>query len=88
MSKDHHHHHDHDHDHASHETVPFDGKLVKIISHWIKHNEDHVSSYRNWAENAKANGKQKTALLLEEAAEMSLAVNEKFQAALAGLEEK
>ena len=98
MSKDHHHHHEHhqdhehkhehDHEHTSHGAVPFDEKLVKIISHWIKHNEDHVSNYRNWAKNAKANGKQKTAELLEEAAEMSLAINEKFQAALAGLEGK
>jgi hypothetical protein len=94
MSKDHHHdhhhHHEHDHQHAhdSLSAVPFDEKLVKIIRHWIKHNEDHASNYRNWAENAKANGKQETAELLEAAAEMSLAVNEKFQAALAGLAEK
>ena len=79
---------DHHHDHDSHDEIPFNEKLVKIISHWIKHNEEHASNYRNWAENAKANGKQKTAELLEAAAEMSLAVNEKFQAALAGLEEK
>ena len=95
MSKDHHHHHhhhdhkhEHDHEPAVPGAVPFDEKLVKIISHWIKHNEEHASNYRNWAESAKANGKQKTAELLEAAAEMSLAVNEKFQAALAGLAEK
>ena len=55
---------------------------------WIKHNEDHASNYMNWAENAKANGKSRAAGLLEEAAHMSLAINEKFEAALAGLEGK
>lgn len=83
MSTDHHH-----HDHDSHDEIPFDQKLVKIISHWIKHNEDHASNYRNWAENAKANGHEKAAEFLEEAAEMSLAINEKFEAALTELEEK
>ena len=80
MSTDHHH-----HDHDSHEEIPFDEKMVKLISHCIKHNQDHALNYRNWAEKAKTNGKDQVAELLEEAAEMSLAVNEKFEAALAGL---
>ena len=64
MSADHHHHHDHD----SHGEIPFDEKLKKIISHWVKHNEDHAINYRNWAEKAKANGQEKTSEFLEEAA--------------------
>ena len=85
MSTDHHH-HEHEHDHNSHGELPFDKKLLKLLNHWIKHNEDHASNYRNWAEKAKANGKGQTAGLLEEAAELSLAVNEKFEAALATLD--
>ena len=81
MSTDHHH-----HDHDSHEEMPFDDKLVKLLSHWIKHNEDHALNYRNWAEKAKINGKGQVAELLEEAAEMSLTINEKFETALAGLD--
>jgi len=46
-----------------------------MLNHWIKHNEDHALNYRNWAEKAKTNGQ-------EEAAEMSLAVNDRFQKAL------
>ena len=84
MSKDHHHHHDHD----SHDEIPFDEKLEKIIRHWIKHNEDHALNYRNWAENAKANDQHQAAVLLEEAAGMSLSVNQKFEAALAILDRK
>ena len=81
MSTDQHH-----HDHDSHEEMPFDEKLMKLLSHWIKHNQDHAINYRNWAEKAKANGTNQAAGLLEEAAEMSLAVNEKFEAAQAGLD--
>lgn len=87
MSKDHHHHHHH-HDHDSHDEISFDEKLEKIISHWIKHNEDHAINYRNWAEKAKANGMGKAAAFLAEAADMSLAVNEKFEAALSLITEK
>ena len=80
MSTDHHH-----HDHDSHDEMPFDEKLVKLLSHWIKHNQDHALNYRNWAEKAKTNDKGQAAELLEEAAEMSLIINEKFEAALAEL---
>jgi hypothetical protein len=79
MSTDHHH-------HDSPDEMPFDEKLVNLLSHWIKHNQDHALNYRNWAEKAKTNGKGQTAGLLEEAAEMSLTINEKFEAALAMLD--
>ena len=83
MSEDHHH-----HDHDSHGELSFDEKIEKMLSHWIKHNEDHASNYRNWAEKAKANGKDDAGVLLEAAAEMSLAINEKFTAAAALLKDK
>jgi hypothetical protein len=84
MSNDHHHHHHHHHnDHDSHGEMPFDEKLLKMLNHWIKHNVDHASNYRNWAEKAKTNGQEEAGALLEEAAEMSLTVNERFQKALA-----
>ena len=79
MSHDHCHHHNHD----SHGEMPFAEKLLKSLNHWIKHNEEHSLNYRNWAEKAKANGQEKVGELLAKAAEMSLAVNERFQKALA-----
>jgi hypothetical protein len=82
MSADHHHHH---HDHDSHGEMPFDEKLAKLLDHWIKHNQEHALNYRNWAEKAKANDQRETAALLEEAADMSLATNDLFKKALAGL---
>ena len=87
MSDDHHHHHPH-HDHDSHGELSFDDKMAKLLDHWIKHNQDHALNYRNWAEKAKANGKADAGGLLEEAAEMSLAINKKFAAALAIIGDK
>ena len=54
-----------------------------MLNPWIKHNEDHTLNYRTWAEKAKTNGQEEAGALLVEAAVMSLAVNEKFQKALA-----
>jgi hypothetical protein len=85
MSENHHHHHHHHHDHDSNGELSFDEKMAKLLDHWVKHNQDHALNYRNWAEKAKANGKAKAGLFLEEAADMSLAINEKFAAALVAL---
>jgi len=54
-----------------------------MLNPWIKHNEDHTLNYRNWPEKAKTNGHEEASALLEAAAEMSLAVNAKFEKALA-----
>jgi hypothetical protein len=81
MSTDHHHHHDHE----SQSGMPFNEKLLKMLDHWIKHNVDHAVNYRNWAEKAKTKGEDEAGRLLEEAAEMSIAVNDKFEKALATL---
>ena len=83
MSDDHHH-----HDHDSHGELSFDEKMAKLINHWIKHNQDHALNYRNWAEKAKANGKDDAGVLLEAAADMSLAINAKFEAALALIKDR
>jgi len=81
-------HQHHQHDHDSPGGLSFDEKMVKLLQHWIKHNQDHALNYRNWAKKAKANGKADAAVLLEEAAEMSLSINEKFAAALALVKDK
>ena len=60
--------HDHPHDHDFQGEMPFDEILLKLLSHWIKHNEGHALNYRNWAEKAKANGQEENGVLLIEAA--------------------
>lgn len=80
---DHHHHH-HGHDHGSahsdhqeppdHSSIPAPEtpsereKMVKMVSHWIHHNEEHAGSYREWARRARGAGLGEAALLLEEIA--------------------
>jgi len=83
MSDDHHHHHHHSPD--SQGELSFNEKMAKLLEHWIKHNQDHASNYRKWAEKAKANGKGKAGEFLLEAAQMSIATNDLFEKALAEL---
>jgi len=39
----------HEHNHEIHNSLTFDEKLVKLLEHWIKHNDDHAENYRDWA---------------------------------------
>ena len=71
-----HHHHDHDHDVRS--TLSFDEKMIKLLKHWIKHNDDHAGTYRDWAQKAKQKEMNDTASLLDEAAEMTDRISKIF----------
>ncbi|MFO7665844.1 MAG: hypothetical protein R6V76_04440 [Desulfobacterales bacterium] len=78
-------HHDHHHHEEHHETesaITFDKKMVKLLEHWIKHNSDHVETYREWAKKAKENDMEKVFVLLNEAAERSSGMNTIFKEAL------
>jgi hypothetical protein len=78
----HHHHHDHDHDHhETKSTLSLDEKLIKLLEHWIKHNESHVETYRDWAQKAKADNMDKVSALIEEAADLTGPINKKFEEA-------
>lgn len=74
------------HDH-SHETHDHDGKdmktLAALISHWISHGEDHVESYREWAEKAKENGRNDVYEAIHEAVKLLEEANEAFKRAAA-----
>ncbi|MFZ2634467.1 MAG: hypothetical protein WA081_21800 [Desulfosalsimonadaceae bacterium] len=78
----HSHPHTHSHDHGPAE-MPFPEKMMKLLDHWIKHNDEHAKTYQSWAEQARQNHLGRAAVLIEEAAAMSLAVNEKFEQARA-----
>jgi hypothetical protein len=73
--------HHHRHDHEVKSTLSFDEKMIKLLEHWIKHNEDHARTYRDWAQKAKEKNKNETAQLLEDAAEMTLLIGKKFESA-------
>ena len=79
---DHAHDHNHTHDHNHDKPVSEKEKIVKILDHWIKHNTDHVKNYKDWAKRAKDIDLPEVATLLEELAEASLNMNDKFKQAL------
>ncbi|MGD9082945.1 MAG: hypothetical protein PVJ50_08065 [Desulfobacterales bacterium] len=75
-------HHHHHHDHEIESTLSFDEKMIKLLEHWIKHNEDHAETYRDWAKKAKDKSMDKAGSLLEDAAEMTLMISKKFEEAV------
>jgi hypothetical protein len=85
------HHHDHDHPHQPghshhHPHEPSTGmsleeKLVKLLEHWIAHNDEHAKTYRQWSAQARDKGLAATAGLLDEAARMTEKISETFEAA-------
>jgi hypothetical protein len=83
MTHTHEHGHEHHHSHETTDILSFDEKMVKLLEHWIKHNEDHAISYRDWAKKAKENNMSDTVSLLEDAADMTVEMNSKFEKALA-----
>lgn len=82
------HHHGEEHgphsDHADHTTsseheagaLSTREKLARMLDHWKHHNEDHGASYRRWAQQARSEGLEHVAQILEAVAENSLALNE------------
>lgn len=87
-------HHDHDHDHkhqhdhsehASKDTLTFPQKARRLLEHWIHHNEDHASSYRQWAEEFRKNDLAATAEPLEKAAQATADINRSLEQALTHL---
>ena len=84
----HEHTHDHDHDHHHHdhapgETLPFDQKMIKLVTHWIRHNDDHEANYRDWAMKAAGAGLSDVAAELERAAKITGDTTTAFKRALA-----
>jgi hypothetical protein len=78
---DHDHSHDHDHHHAHAEEMPFAEKVSRLLDHWIQHNDDHIATYREWAEKARSEGLEEVAAQMENAAETTAAVTEAFRRA-------
>jgi hypothetical protein len=81
MTHHHNHHHHHDHDHEIVSTLSFYEKIIKLLEHWVKHNDDHAGTYRDWAKKAKEKNMDEAGSLLEDAAEMTLEISKKFEEA-------
>lgn len=59
--------------------------MIKLLEHWIKHNEDHVASYRDWAQKAQSHGLPEAGDRLSEVAELTAGLTGKFEQILATL---
>ena len=86
-SHEHKHEHSHGHSHAEDQepdqpspgTLSFEEKMIKLLEHWIRHNDDHADSYRDWAEKARAHGMSDAGEHLAEVAEMTGRITGKFE---------
>ncbi len=84
-----HHHHEHHHDgdhhderHCDPEKLSETHKLAKMMEHWVRHNEDHAKSFRDWSDRARAAGHEDVARILEDMAAGAGAQNAKLGEAL------
>jgi hypothetical protein len=76
-------HHHHDHGTATEQgSLSEREKLERLLEHWIKHNDDHIKTYREWSEKAKSQNLQDVGTLLEEACEITGSLNELFKRAI------
>ena len=72
----------HHHDHEIKSDLTMEQKLEKLLTHWIKHNEDHGKTYREWMVKAEDSGLAKTAKILSDVAELTSEINTKLKEAL------
>ncbi len=79
-------HHEHQHHSSRNDNSPaeltFDEKLIRLLEHWIRHNQEHAQTYSDWAEKAAADSKGEVAILLNEAVSLSMDLQRKFEQAL------
>ena len=71
--------HDHRHEteqerRAADDLSPRD-KLEKMVEYWLHHNEEHVRSYRDWANRARALGEQEAGEILDQLAHEAVLAN-------------
>jgi hypothetical protein len=74
--------HQHDNHHETESILSFDEKMIKLLEHWIKHNDDHSKTYRDWEKKSKDNDMAQIGSLLEDAIDMTAMITKKFEEAL------
>jgi len=61
-------------------------KLRILLPHWIEHNEEHASGFRDWAAKSRELDLEETAQRIDEAVECMMACNKALSAAQETLE--
>jgi hypothetical protein len=77
-----HHHHHEDTRVESQASLSEREKLGKLLEFWIKHNDDHANTYREWSKKACSENLGEVVDLLEEASELTLSINGLFKQAI------
>lgn len=77
-----HNHNEHAHSDNEGASLSFEEKLVKLLEHWIIHNKEHNENYKKWSDAAADHGYNNISALIEEAADISLNLNKRFEQAL------
>lgn len=91
---DHNHGHSHDHDHEHDRRSDIQSeltdteKLIKLLNHWISHNQSHADTYDQWARRIKDQGNPEAADLLFEAVNATHSISGLFEQALERLKSK
>ncbi len=57
-------------------------KLKKLLPHWMKHNDEHAMTYRDWAEKMSTLGKKELSEALKAIHQESQKLRELFEEAL------
>ena len=70
------------HDHHVESDLSFNQKLEKLLHHWIKHNDAHAETYREWMKKAGEEELDDIADLMKGAADLTAQITEKFEQAL------
>jgi hypothetical protein len=85
--------HSHDHSHAGPapgsgpELAPAD-KLRILLAHWMRHNDAHAQTYREWAQRAEESALGDVGERLVHAVDLTLAINRALDAALKAMTSK
>jgi hypothetical protein len=86
---EHHHHaggHTHHHEEGQHSAEDLI-RLRLLVPHWIEHNQDHATGFRDWAKTAREAGLESVAGKIEAAAIQMEACNRILSLALEDLDE-
>jgi hypothetical protein len=57
-------------------------KLGKLLEYWIRHNEEHATTYLEWSKKAATEGLKDVVSLLEEASDTTIYINKLLKDAL------
>ncbi len=78
-ASDHCHHHGHHHEQSS--QMSLEEKAVKLLEHWIAHNDDHGANYGQWAAKLRRHGHVEAAEALEQVGQLTARISQLFRQA-------